>query len=268
MEPENLIQTSQLLTMDDIQLIYTEMINSVCQIEIGNISGTGFFGLIPLDKNKNITVLITAFHIYNKISSYIMKISLNNEKNKYPIILNNSRFKYIDDKNDIVIIEIFPEDNINKTCLEILPYANNKKSFEDLNNKFNNKLVYILQYPNGKECNVSFGMSKIFMDDIRFKIRHTCSTKVGSSGSPIILLENFKVIGIHLKGSKSTFYNNYNEGNILFDSIEMFKTLYIENHTKCITDNIKEEENKELKSFNPFLPKFETYNDSTFSKNK
>ena len=58
MEQENVIQTSQLLTMDDIQLIYTEMINSVCQIEIGNISGTGFFGLIPLDKNKNITVLI------------------------------------------------------------------------------------------------------------------------------------------------------------------------------------------------------------------
>ena len=109
-------------------------------------------------------------------------------------------------------------------------------------------------------------MSKVFMNEIGFTLRHTCSTKAGSSGSPIILLENFKVIGIHLQGSRNIFCKNYNEGNFLFDSIEKFKILYIESHTKYIADYIKEEKSKERKSCKPFLPKTEINNDSTFSK--
>ena len=35
------------------------------------------------------------------------------------------------------------------------------------------------------------------------QINHYCNTEDGSSGSPILSLENFKVIGVHYGGSKN-----------------------------------------------------------------
>jgi V8-like Glu-specific endopeptidase len=57
-------------------------------------------------------------------------------------------------------------------------------------------------------------------------IYHRCSSSTGSSGSPIILLENSKCIGIHLLGGKFK-----NGGNFLSvdDFINEYKIKYSAN---------------------------------------
>ena len=62
----------------------------------------------------------------------------------------------------------------------------------------------------------------IFEDN--FTIKHICATQKGSSGSPILNVENHKVIGVH-KGSK----NGFNLGSLIKDSIEEFNILH-KNH--------------------------------------
>ena len=51
------------------------------------------------------------------------------------------------------------------------------------------------------------------MDDTnKFKFSHLCSTKEGSSGSPIMNLSNGKIIGIH---QGANINHNFNEGIFL-----------------------------------------------------
>ena len=82
--------------------------------------------------------------------------------------------------------------------------------------------------PFGNECFVSYGQLNILNN--QNYIRHNCSTKYGSSGSPIILIENSKVIGVHSRGFKINTdkeEDKYNEGNFLFYTIDIFKKEYI-----------------------------------------
>ena len=40
-------------------------------------------------------------------------------------------------------------------------------------------------------------------------IEHLCSTEEGSSGSPLLSLKTYKVIGIHFGGDKNINYDNF-----------------------------------------------------------
>ena len=62
------------------------------------------------------------------------------------------------------------------------------------------KSIYILHYPKDKKL-VSYGLMKDVLDGK--KINHYCNTEDGSSGSPILSLNNYKVIGVHYGGSKN-----------------------------------------------------------------
>ena len=64
--------------------------------------------------------------------------------------------------------------------------------------------IYILHYPEDKRL-VSYGLMKDVLNGK--KINHYCITKDGSSGSPILSLNNFKVIGVHYGGSKIKILN-------------------------------------------------------------
>ena len=61
----------------------------------------------------------------------------------------------------------------------------------------------IIQYPEGAIASQSMGN---IIQLSNKKIYHSCGTFPGSSGSPILLLSNFKVIGIH-RGLKKTINN-------------------------------------------------------------
>ena len=65
-------------------------------------------------------------------------------------------------------------------------------------------LIIFLQYPQGKNAAVSYGL---LTSIDKYEIKYTCSTENGSSGSPILNLETNKVIGIHKKGSNNFDFN-------------------------------------------------------------
>ena len=66
---------------------------------------------------------------------------------------------------------------------------------------------------------VSYGKPPILDELNKSKIYHYCTTKEGSSGSPILLIKNQKLIGIHYGSSKNYEYNN---GTLLIYSIIEF----------------------------------------------
>ena len=218
------------------------MRKSVCKIKENEVYGTGFFGKLPLGGENYIIILITALHVYSKLCLNNISITLNNNED-YSIDRNESRLIYVDKKNDIAIIEIKSYDKINVHALEFQVHNKNDRNFENFNEKYNQKLAYVLQYPEGKESQVSYGKLNIVMNQDNFNIRHKCSTEIGSSGSPIILLSNSKVIGVHLfRGPK-----NYNGGCFIFEAIDLFKNEYKKKYAKKFTNCKKISKQKNLK---------------------
>ena len=182
--------------------ILKQMKYSVCKIYIlNNGQGTGFFCNIIYDKYK-IPVLITNNHIIDK--NYIkeekfIKLTLFNDKYDRDILLDNKRIYYSNKNYDTTLIEIFPKKDDIKDFLELDEKLlnNNSETYYGKNS------IYVIQYPKEKKVSVSYGIlnsinyiEKTKSDDIY----HFCSTEDGSSGSPILKIDNNKVIGVHKEG--------------------------------------------------------------------
>lgn len=56
-----------------------------------------------------------------------------------------------------------------------------------------------MDYPKDKKL-VSFGLVKNIISE---RINYYCNTEEGTSGSPILLLNNFKIISVHYGGSNT-----------------------------------------------------------------
>ena len=117
---------------------------------------------------------------------------------------------YTNEKLDITIIEIKDNDKINNKYLElddeIMNYFNLNKE-EDLNylsDIYSNNSIYLINYPDYKNIVVSYGQPPNFSES---EIFHKCTTKKGSSGSPILLINNQKLIGIHYGSSEQYDFN-------------------------------------------------------------
>mgnify|MGYP003571337675 CR=1 FL=1 len=219
---EKLIESSpKPITIQGTEIILSQMKNSICKIYKCN--GTGFFCNI-IFQNFDFKVLITNYHIIDEKyieDNKIIKISLNDEKEKRDIELNKRKI-YFNNKYDITIIEIKNSDNINVNYLKL-----DEKIFED-NSEFyyENKSIYLLHYPNQDKASVSYGITKKIDND---NINHLCSTLPGSSGSPIMDLSNNTIIGIHSGASKFDF----NKGWFIKNPINEF----IQNEHKNRLDN-------------------------------
>ena len=196
MKDESIFSESPMFTIEKLESIVAQMKKSVCKINNFISNCTGFFTKIKIDSNNEIIILISALHGIK--DSKKLNLLFNNEKVTKVINLNDSRIIFKDENFDIVIIEIKPSDEINDSYLEIDEEYSTKKGV----NKYNDNPIYILGYPFGNECTFSFGKMKVMETDNKKYISHRCSSSTGSSGSPIILLENSKCIGIHLQGGK------------------------------------------------------------------
>ena len=192
------------VSIEGTKKILFQMENCVCKIylEKGGI-GTGFFCKIPFNNNL-LPVLITNNHILNENdidNNKIINIMINNEVKK--IEIDNLRKKYTnsDKKIDITIIEIKPNKDKIYNYLEI-DDINKKK--ENIELEYKNKSIYILHYPN-EELSVSYGLMNNIIDNMT--INHYCNTEEGSSGSPILSLKTFKIIGIHYGSDKNIKFN-------------------------------------------------------------
>ena len=176
---------------------------NICQSTVkiifaDNKKGSGFFIKFPRN-NTIFKCLMTNNHVIK--NSHIIKkekiiISYNNQINSRQIILDN-RDRIIEcfGKNnliDITIVEIIPKDNIEEEYFlspdpQIYNYANYPS--------FLHSTIEVIQYPQGGNLSRSKGtLLEIFYNNL---FAHDSQTLEGSSGSPIVLKGDNKVIAIH-----------------------------------------------------------------------
>ena len=208
--------------------IIKQMERNICKITVGENQGTGFFCKIPFpDLNNMLSVFITNNHIINKELLYkdnlIIEINIEEENNIRKLNLNN-RMKYTNEEYDITIIEIKNEDEINNYLELDDNIINDIINNNNRNDKYKDKTIYIIQYPKG-ELSVSYGILDNIYEDKKYNFNHKCSTEGGSSGSPILNINN-KLIGIHKEG----IYNKYNKGTFLNYPIKEYIQLYCKNN--------------------------------------
>ena len=225
MKNESKMLNSPMISIEKVEKILEQMKKSVCEINNFLSKCTGFFCKIKIGNNKEIIALITVLHGIENSS----KIYLRNKEETKLINLDDSRIIYNDANFDISIIEIKPSDKINYPCLEL----DEKYYKENCIDHYSNKPGYILGYPCEKECTFSFGKIKVIKEKNKTYIQHFCSSFEGNSGSPIILLDSLKCIGIHLQGWKY-----YNRGNFLFSSVDSFINKYKKSYLTKSSNNI------------------------------
>ena len=212
-----LIGYPNLFSFESNKKINEQMEKCICKVKIGNEQGTGFFCQIPFPKINNILpVLIISNHMHDsKLLNEEISIYIESEKEIKKLNLNGRKF-YTNKEYDATIIEIKEKDNI-KNFLELddLIIEDIISGDERNNNKYIDETIYIIQYPEGK-LSVSYGILHEIYEDKPYNFNHRCSTRKGSSGSPILNTNN-KILGIHKEG-----YNNYNLGTFLSYPIKEF----------------------------------------------
>ena len=195
-----------------LEQLITKAKKCICKIYYQGF-GTGFFCKIPIDQSSErfVHVFFTNNHVLDfnflNTENYI-NIEYLLESKKINLSSGN-RFKYTNELLDYTIIEIFPSDNI-KDFFDIDEGIIKKNE----NTFYQGQDICIIQHPEGKE--ISFSQGEI-INIIGFKIKHSASTKEGSSGSPIILVDKMTVVGMH---SSSITNKNLNGGIFMKNIIE------------------------------------------------
>lgn len=237
------------VNIEKTDIILQQMKNCIAKIKLENSYGTGFFISIPL-QNKNTNVLITNYHIIDHKfleENKKIELSLNNDKQMKIINLEEKRIIYINKQFDITLIEVKEQDNI-KNFLKL-----DENILKDNSEILYNKLsIYILHYTKSNNALVSYGILKEINNH---NFLHSCNTKEGSSGSPIINLSNNKVIGIHknwfsqknsnkgiyLKYPLKDFYDDLNKylyGEFLYSQITNGNSIQKQNSEFIISNHI------------------------------
>jgi hypothetical protein len=175
-------------------------------------------------------VLITNNHVLeekNIAEGTTINFTLNKKSINKEIFIDKSRKTYTNKSYDITIIEIREEDGLKEDqFLEIEP----KIYEEDYKKEFQKKDVYII----GNICFYTTGKIWYISDD--YVIQHKCSTQPGMSGSPIINLRNYKVIGVH-KGADP---KEFNLGVFIREPIKEFNVKF---------PNLKDNQNEKPNTF-------------------
>ena len=240
LEPVNIDSTSKILE---------QLRKCICKIKLKGEYGTGFFCKIPFGK-ETMKVLMTNEHVLkekNLKENKKLNLLLNDEKEVLIINLEIERKSYFNKDYDVTLIELKEEDKI-KDYLEL-----DDNLFQDnAEIIYVDKSIYILHYPNGNEAKISYG---ILHNIEKYNILHKCTTYEGSSGSPILNLQNNKVIGIH---KECLIPFNYNMGTLLKLPLKDFIDKQLMKEREIITIKNKEYEIvKELVKMN--MEKFIKY---------
>ena len=97
--------------------------------------------------------------------------------------------------------------------------SNKEDGFNYLSDLYSNKSIYLINYPENKDVVVSYAQPPNFSES---EIFHKCTTKKGSSGSPILIINNQKLIWIHY-GSSEQY--DFNKGRLLIYAIIEFEKI-------------------------------------------
>ena len=222
-------------------IMFSDIEKCVCKIIRKTKIGSGFFCEFP---EKNIKLLITNNHVIDEIyleqGNKIAFMISENEKEIYgEIDLEKERFKLTNNELDFTIIEILNEDNI-KNFLKI-----NKEQYKTEDELFS------YQYAGGVKLGFSFG---ILLKKTNNTLIYNVGTKGGSSGSPILLMKNSKVIGLHKGAIITENTEKLNKGipiDIIINQISYIKCIYEitdYNYKQIINNTDGSELNKEIES--------------------
>jgi len=208
--------------------------------------------------SDSLKLLITNYHALNpELMKIKIKIELNNNKK---MILNfKERFIKFMEMQDITAIEIKEKDKIYK-YIQFLNYDVNYNQYGY--NIYKNKFVFSIEHPLGKDAVCASGrILKLYNN---FEFDHDISTDNGSSGCPIILLNDLMmVIGIHKNSDKK---HKINGGTFIGELIDELnnelnhkninnKNEIIKNKENYIIGEInikKEDINKNIRIINSF----------------
>ena len=224
--------------------VVNKIMNSLCKIiikmERGIVRGNGFF----MNISQSLKYLITNYHIINPTTiNEDIELFLLNQKMKLNI--NNRDIKYFD-KKDITIIEIKMNDKIFKDIyfLDYDDYYIDKgyEIYLDLD-------IFSIQDP--FEIDTTCACAKIRRIN-GFEFEHDMQTASGTSGCPLLVLNNnitlVKVIGIH---SSTTNYCS--------------KGIFVGEIIKEFNNKVKEESNNKIISIR-FSSNFQKINYSISCK--
>jgi len=193
-----------------------EIFNSIVRIEIDTWTATGFFLKIKI-RDRELNSLITNCHVISQKDVlfekkiYIYYGAKGNEIKK--VITLNSKERFIrcfNKPKDITVIELKNYDYIpdHKFLLPDLEYKNGYYNY-------NKQKFYLAGYPgvnnnHDGERHISSGrIIDIYWNNNNIEFKHTLDSKKGSSGSPICLLSNGKVIGVNKAHIKQSPYGNF-----------------------------------------------------------
>ena len=232
------------ISLKGTETIIEQMNNSICRI-YNNVKGNGFFTKIPYN-SKLLPVLITTNNIINQDdiqNNKIISLFINNDKKIKTIKLDNNRLMYTNEKLNVTIIEIIEnKDNLKNKYLEldndIINYLNLNRInlIKKESPNYLNESIYVMNYSNKKDIFVSFGkLLHIKKEEIVYK----SNIKEDSFGSPILLTNNQKLIGIHNGNYKQ--YKDYKGSLLIYSLIEFSKiknkSIIIEKEGKKIYNN-------------------------------
>jgi len=229
--------------------VFEKVKNCIYRISNDHLNGIGFFVKINY-QSESLKVLITNYNVFSEtdfINTKKIIFYLYNQENKKTINLTGKRKIYLNKEFDISIIQINDEDEINnflKLDDEIVKYLDKNeeeiiKHFNN-NNKYNS--IYVFNYKNS-DVKISFlgPLTRIFKN----KMLYQCYICEDTSFSPIISLNNNKLIGIHYESSEKDEDEFYEGLFILFPIIEFIKCKNIINIDKEVENKIDIEQSKE-----------------------
>ena len=226
MEDSKLNEFSYIISHECNNNILNQMENIICKIKNNkNEQYTGFFCKIPYpDINNMIPVFISNNNIINNYDKEITIETINFIKNiqlKYRMIYKNRLY-------NITIIEIKEEDNIIHYLELDDKIISNIRNKKNENIEYINNQIYILQYPEG-----NLALSYSIIDDVnKYYFNHKCKANKGALGSPILNINNNKVIGIFNKDNNGIFLTYPINKFILenkYNNIKLYEIFYKNN---------------------------------------
>ena len=190
---------------------YLKKEDAICKLITG--SGTGFF-CKSIVNDRTMKGLFTNNHVLKEDlikENSIIELRHNNEIKEVKITSN--RFKCTNKELDYTCIQILDNEDYNN----FLEIDDNIKC-QNPNVQYGNKLGVVYQFPDNQDisCGEGFieGIKKVNDNNI---IIHKIITDIGASGSPIVLSDNLKVIGIHCRRKNKDTNRGIYFKNILCD---------------------------------------------------
>ena len=176
--------------------------NNIYNISINDESKG--FGFLCFIKNSETRILITSTRTLNE-KDIAKKINLElkrKDNKKYNINLDIKRAYYLNEYKDLIMLEIKKEDNLEDDNFFEVDNNINDPS------KYLKKEVYLLPY---KLENNKFPVGKIIkINNNDDSIEHNCDDiEKENLFGPLLLLDNFKIIGFNQSKTKAIFLKKY-----------------------------------------------------------